>query len=136
MVSSGGVGSCHVCPELEQITLLIDVGTECQDVPQAHLSFERREAEGESHMPSLRKLVKPTDWPKLSASVRTLLSRSNRRPCSEDLVLSLTREEASQRPSLDELRRHPALEHLKLPKSGSKEVLCLNETAALGAGGT
>ena len=37
---------------------------------------------------------------------------------------------------LSRLARHPALEHLKLPKSGSKEVLCLNETAALGAGGT
>ncbi|CAK9089789.1 Uncharacterized protein SCF082_LOCUS42362 [Durusdinium trenchii] len=80
MVSSGGRSSCHVCPELEQITLLIDVGTECQDVPQAHLSFERREAEGESHMPSLRKLVKPTDWPKLSASVRRFVQRALERP--------------------------------------------------------
>lgn len=43
---------------------------------------------------------------------------------AEDLVLSLIKEEADQRPSLEELRRHPLLSPLKLPRpsASSKEV--------------
>eukprot|EP00434_Breviolum_minutum_P006397 symbB.v1.2.005645.t1/scaffold331.1/size227729/5 len=43
---------------------------------------------------------------------------------AEDLVLTLTNEEASARPSLEALRRHPALQPLNLPRpcASSKEV--------------
>ncbi|CAK8997586.1 unnamed protein product [Durusdinium trenchii] len=84
--SSGRSSCAHMCPELREMTLLLDVETEFQDVQQAHLNFERKdEAESDlahargrgqgsgSSMPSLRSLVKPTDWEKLRSLVRNFV---------------------------------------------------------------
>lgn len=40
----------------------------------------------------------------------------------QDLVLSLTAPEASSRPSLEELQRHPALAPLKLPRPRAEKA--------------
>ena len=63
------------CPELQEMTLLVDVETELQDVQEAHLRFRRLEESEEqpsaiqSSMPSLRKLLEPTEWPAVQMSV-------------------------------------------------------------------
>jgi len=60
---------------------------------------------------------------------------------AEELVLDLTKEEATGRPSLEELRRYPALQPLRLPdpKAGTKEVdawlACLAQRGCLSCGG-
>ena len=41
--SSGRSSCAHMCPELREMTLLLDVETEFQDVQQAHLNFERKD---------------------------------------------------------------------------------------------
>ncbi|OLP88197.1 RAC family serine/threonine-protein kinase-like [Symbiodinium microadriaticum] len=60
---------------------------------------------------------------------------------AEELVLDLTKEEATGRPSLEELRRYPALQPLRLPdpRAGAKEVdawlACLAQRGCLSCGG-
>ena len=75
----------QICHELQEMTLLVDTSTTMLDVEQAHLSFSRDSAE--DSMPSLRRIVQPTDWP----GVRDLLvdfSRSQSElPASERTVL-------------------------------------------------
>ena len=75
----------QICHELQEMTLLVDSSTAMLDVEQAHMSFSRDSAE--DSMPSLRRIVQPTDWP----SVRDLLvdfSRSQSElPASERTVL-------------------------------------------------
>ena len=75
----------QICHELREMTLLVDASTTLLDVEQAHMSFSRDSAE--DSMPSLRRIVQPTDWP----SVRDLLvdfSRSQSElPASERTVL-------------------------------------------------
>ena len=89
----GSVRSCgsdvsallQICHELREMTLLVDASTAMLDVEQAHMSFSRDSAE--DGMPSLRRIVLPTDWP----GVRDLLvdfSRSQSElPDSERTVL-------------------------------------------------
>ena len=71
---SGSTGKSYqlpYCAELKEMTLLVDVDSELQDVTEAHVRFQRDEppsdlpAALQSTMPSLRKLVKPTDWEKV-----------------------------------------------------------------------
>lgn len=53
----------QICKELKEMTLLVDATTPLLDMEQAHLSFVRRpDSETDSTMPSLRRLVQPTDW--------------------------------------------------------------------------
>ena len=86
--SSRGTGqSLHaqIDPELQEMTLLIDVDTDFQDVKQAHLNFKRDEEEdvSSSMMPSLRKLVKPTEWEEMRLSVLHFVDRALQNPAIE-----------------------------------------------------
>ncbi|CAK9103660.1 Uncharacterized protein SCF082_LOCUS48411 [Durusdinium trenchii] len=97
-------------PELQEITMLVDVTTELQDtkdVQQVHLNFERifraEEEEGELRddlvegmqcgMPSfleficLRKLVKPTEWEKIRSSVVRFAEKAALDPYLQPKVL-------------------------------------------------
>lgn len=62
-------------PDLEEMTLLVDVSTDLHDVQEAHMRFRRQSDEPDelsalqSGMPSMRKFVKPTDWEKLRSRV-------------------------------------------------------------------
>lgn len=49
-------------PELVDLTLCVDAATPWFDVEQAHLSFQRQPQTSDFSMPSLRRLVRPTDW--------------------------------------------------------------------------
>ena len=44
------------------MTLLVDGGSHWLDVEQAHLRFVKQPSDPDAHMPSLRRLVRPTDW--------------------------------------------------------------------------
>lgn len=77
-VASGGttrsIRTHPLCPEMKEMTLLVDVETELQDVQEAHLRFQRGDqgdlASGiQSQMPCLRKLVKTCDWERVRCSV-------------------------------------------------------------------
>ena len=74
------------CPELQEITLLVDTSTEFQDVQRAHVNFERKEDRDRSMstfrstMPSLHKLLKPSDWEKIGSSIRRFVERGSQDP--------------------------------------------------------
>lgn len=60
----------QICPELQEMTLLVDASTPLLDVEQAHLSFVRRGDEFDCSMPSLRRIVRPTDWGTVRSDLR------------------------------------------------------------------
>ena len=80
--STGSTGDLQVCSELMEMTLLVDVDTELQDVEEAHLKFQRtREDQDQdlalqSNMPSLRKLLRPLDWERTSPRVVRFAERA------------------------------------------------------------
>lgn len=59
-------------PELSEMTLCVDANTHWFDVEQAHLSFLRQPQSSDSSMPSLRRLVRPTDWETVRSKLKTL----------------------------------------------------------------
>jgi len=64
-ISASSAQACamlQLSNELQEMTLLIDAATPMLDVAQAHLSFTRKSSDADSSMPSLRKIVLPTDW--------------------------------------------------------------------------
>ena len=71
------------CPELSHATLLLDMHTELQDVLEMHLKFQRTEESDvfsalQTTMPSVRKLLRPDDWPKFGPKVADFAKRSRR----------------------------------------------------------
>ncbi|CAK9007137.1 Reverse transcriptase domain-containing protein [Durusdinium trenchii] len=92
LISGSTVHSAHpIFPEFQEMTLLVDVETELQDILQAHLSFERTdqsEPAVSSSMPSLRRLVKPTDWEPLRASVVAYVEQAQVDPDTPPLPLA------------------------------------------------
>ena len=60
----------QTCPELQEMTLLVDASTPLLDVEQAHLSFVRRGDEFDCSMPSLRRIVRSTDWGTVRSDLR------------------------------------------------------------------
>eukprot|EP00435_Cladocopium_sp_Y103_P017795 s4315_g4.t1 len=60
----------QICPELQEMTLLVDASTPLLDVEQAHLSFVRLGDEFNCSMPSLRRIVRPTDWGTVRSDLR------------------------------------------------------------------
>ena len=60
----------QICPELQEMTWLVDASTPLLDVEQAHLSFIRRGDEFDCSMPSLRRIVRPTDWGTVRSDLR------------------------------------------------------------------
>ncbi|CAJ1446359.1 unnamed protein product [Effrenium voratum] len=48
--------------DLQELSLLLDSSTQFLDVKQAHLRFDCKDPAQEPRMPSLRALVRPTDW--------------------------------------------------------------------------
>ena len=82
---STGKSSFQGFSELKEMTLLVDAGTDLQDVEQAHLRFIRQEVSDASSalhsgMPSLRRLVKPLMWEKFQRRVVRFAERSSRDP--------------------------------------------------------
>ena len=77
--STGRSSQLPFCAELKEMSLLLDVDSELQDVIEAHLHFERDQQPRDlpsalhSTMPSLRKLVKPTDWEKVRSKAITFV---------------------------------------------------------------
>ncbi|CAK9058246.1 Uncharacterized protein SCF082_LOCUS31087 [Durusdinium trenchii] len=93
---SGSTGKSYqlpYCAELKEMTLLVDVDSELQDVTEAHVRFQRDEppsdlpAALQSTMPSLRKLVKPTDWEKVRSKAMRFTERSLLDPTIQSRVL-------------------------------------------------
>lgn len=83
----------HTCPELQEMTLLVDVNTELQDVQEAHLRFLRCDEPADlasalqSSMPSLRKLVKPTEWERVRSSATRFAESALRNPSIQPKVM-------------------------------------------------
>ena len=50
----------------------VDATTHWFDVEQAHLSFQRQPQSSDSSMPSLRRLVRPTDWETVRSKLKTV----------------------------------------------------------------
>lgn len=75
--SSGS--SVGACAELREMTLLIAADTELRDVQEAHLRFRRNSSSDvaaalHSGMPSLRKLLQPTDWETMRAYMQAFMN--------------------------------------------------------------
>lgn len=72
--SESAVSSCHCCPELQQMALLVDLDTELHDVQEARLRFRRQGSDvpsrPQSNMPSVRTLVMATDWPEVEENLQ------------------------------------------------------------------
>ena len=123
MASQGARSSQHsVCfPELEEITLLLDVGTDFHDVDEAHVRFQRQEhpedlaSALQSSMPSLRKLVKPTEWEKLRSKAVNFAVRAADDP---DIAPKEIRRMSLQLP--DQGRIIPLQAHFKRFRGGPK----------------
>lgn len=49
-------------PELQDMTLCVDTSSNWFDVEQAHLSFMRQPQSSHLSMPSLRRLIRPSEW--------------------------------------------------------------------------
>ncbi|CAK9099796.1 Reverse transcriptase domain-containing protein [Durusdinium trenchii] len=83
---SSRASNLETCRELCEMTLLINAETEPQDVEEAHLRYRRDEEPADiatalqSGMPSLRKMVKPTDWEKMRSSVVRFAERASHDP--------------------------------------------------------
>jgi len=60
-------------PELVDMTLLVDGSTHWLDVEQAHLRFVKRPSDPDACMPSLRRLVRPTDWESVRSKLRSIM---------------------------------------------------------------
>lgn len=81
-LSAASTGSCEFVPELDEVTLLLDLDTELHEVQQAHWNFARCLVEGDPQaapsesMPSLKSMVKPFAWEKLKATVQRFHQRS------------------------------------------------------------
>ncbi|CAK9102341.1 unnamed protein product [Durusdinium trenchii] len=73
-------------PELQEMFLLVDPQTQLHDVTQVELNFLRYEEPQDvptalhSSMPSLRKLVKPTDWERVRSRVVRFAEKAWRDP--------------------------------------------------------
>jgi len=50
----------------------VDATTHWFDVEQAHLSFQRQPQSSDSSMPSLRRLVRPTEWETVRSKLKTV----------------------------------------------------------------
>lgn len=59
-------------PELVQMTLCVDTSTHWFDIEQAHLSFVRQPQSSDHSMPSLRRLVRATDWETVRAKLKAV----------------------------------------------------------------
>ena len=63
-------------PELVDLTLCVDATTPWFDVEQAHLSFQRQPQSSDFSMPSLRRLVRPTDWETVRSKLKKVTDSS------------------------------------------------------------
>jgi len=59
-------------PELVDMTLCVDTSTHWFDIEQAHLSFARQAQSSYNSMPSLRRLVRPTDWETVRSQLKAV----------------------------------------------------------------
>ena len=64
-------------PELVNMTLCVDATTHWFDVEQAHLSFQRQPQSSDSSMPSLRRLVRPTDWETVRSKLKEIADQAD-----------------------------------------------------------
>ena len=66
---------------------MIDANTQLLDVEQAHLSFLRESQDGDTSMPSLRRLVQPTDWGSVRDHLTEFAQRQSELPVGDREVL-------------------------------------------------
>ena len=87
--SSCSGGEVEVLEELSQITLLLDCSTDLFDISEAHLRFARMTSQPDlkSHMPTLKRFVRPSDWPVLETGLYQYASAvsERRRPAPQSL---------------------------------------------------
>ena len=67
--------------ELQEMTLLVDVNTEFQDILEVHLKFQREDCEDigselRTSMPTLRKVVRPMDWQRICEEVMSFADKA------------------------------------------------------------
>ncbi|CAE7398335.1 unnamed protein product [Symbiodinium natans] len=120
-VSSNSV--LQICREVKEMTLLVDATTPLLDVDQAHLSFARRSDSDDSSMPSLRRLIQPTDW----GTVHDRLVNFAQSARSQDnLQMKLRLQDDSKRRLV---ARHVQVSAFRLPgddtPSGTCSKLCI-----------
>ncbi|CAK8995347.1 Reverse transcriptase domain-containing protein [Durusdinium trenchii] len=82
---STGRSSCHGFPGLDEVFLLIDVDSQLQEVTQVELNFKRDRCA--ASMPSLGKLVRPSEWEKVRSSVARFAEKSSRDQSDHPKVL-------------------------------------------------
>ena len=75
--SSCSSESYEMFEELSQLTLLLDCSTEMIDIKEAHARFARitDEAHMKLGMPTLKRLIRPSDWPAVQAQLSHLAHR-------------------------------------------------------------
>ena len=109
----------QICSDLQEMTLLVDPNSPQFDVEQAHLSFVRQTSDVDSTMPSLRRLVQPTDWGTIRSQLTDFAdaARSNREVLNIRLRLQ------------DDCKRCVDVRHVEvstyLPPQGTAMKLCL-----------
>ncbi|CAE7487945.1 ISA3, partial [Symbiodinium necroappetens] len=72
-------------PQLSDIVMLLDASSPQKDIKQLHMNYRRCKGGRSSAdgMPSLRKLVRPTDWESVHTSVTAYAAKSGRPSVSE-----------------------------------------------------
>jgi len=109
----------QICSDLQEMTLLVDPNSPQFDVEQAHLSFVRQTSDIDSTMPSLRRLVQPTDWGTIRSQLTDFAdaARSSREVLNIRLRLQ------------DDCKRCVDVRHVEvstyLPPQGTAMKLCL-----------
>lgn len=75
-------------PQLSDIVMLLDASSPQKDIKQLHMNYSRSKGGRSSAdgMPSLRKLVRPTDWESVHTSVTAYAAKSGRPSVSEKIL--------------------------------------------------
>ncbi|CAK9028086.1 unnamed protein product [Durusdinium trenchii] len=105
-------------PELSDMTLCVDTSTHWFDVEQAHLSFVRQPQSSDFSMPSLRRLVRPTDWETVRSKLKAVAARNG-----EEIMRLRLQDDAKR--SL--IANTVQISAYRPPRGGAGEMkLCLN----------
>lgn len=112
----------QISSDLQEMTLLVDPTSPLLDVEQAHLSFQRHSQEIDSTMPSLRRLVQPTDWGTIRSQLVSFAARAEGSGYRELLNMRLRLQDDCKR--CVEVR-HVEVSTFQQPNTDSAAKLCL-----------
>ncbi|CAL1168936.1 unnamed protein product, partial [Cladocopium goreaui] len=112
----------QISSDLQEMTLLVDPTSPLLDVEQAHLSFQRHSQEIDSTMPSLRRLVQPTDWGTIRSQLVSFAARAEGSGYRELLNMRLRLQDDCKR--CVEVR-HVEVSTFQPPNTDSAAKLCL-----------